>query len=177
MSDNKRNGLAYDLSLFEPDPKEKKSKENKAAKDDKKEKNDKSKVIRLDTDTSEKAQRRKRNPLLIFVISLLTVAVTAICGFIVYNNVIINELNEKILQANKVIENQNNLEAQYQLQIDRKLTAELVQQYAETKLGMTQANNAQKEFVSLTDGDVGEVINEGERDSFFDTFASMFSGS
>lgn len=171
MSEIKHSGLAYDLSLFEPETK-------KSASDVKSESPDKNNnIIKLDTDTSEKAQRRKRNPVLIMGISLLTIAVTAICGVIVYNNVVINELNEKILNANQTIENQNNLKAQYQLQIDRKLTAEMIQQYAEQNLGMVQANSAQKEFVSLADGDFGQVIDEGAGNTFFDSFARVFGST
>ena len=73
-----------------------------------------------------------------------------------------------------MLANQENLEAQYQLRIDRKLTDEFVQQYAETKLGMTKANAAQKEFISLTDGDKGEVIRGDGKESFFSRFAKAF---
>ena len=147
---NKQNGLAYDLSLFEPEPTQKPT-HNKHSKP---EEND-SKVIRLDAGQSLKAQKRRRNPFVILSVSLLTLVVAAISSWIVYNNVVINELNDKILTANGTLANQDNLQAQYQLKIDRKLTTEIVQNYAETKLGMTKAKAAQKEFVSLTDGDQG----------------------
>ncbi len=174
VSEHKNHGLAYDLSLFEPETKRSDSDKNKSEKAEKKAGTN---IIKLDTDTSEKAQRRKRNPVLILVISLLTIAVTAICSLIVYNNVLINEYNEKILTANQTIENQKNLQAQYQLQIDRKLTSELVKQYAEQNLGMTLANSAQKEFVSLADGDFGQIVDGEGSNSFFDSFARLFDRS
>ncbi len=162
MAVNKNNGLAYDLSLFEPETTKKKNK-----KQEPKTQAAESKVIRLDQDAVEKSQKRKRNPVIILGVSLLTTVVAAVSALIVYNNVLINELNEKIISANDTIVNQNNLEAQYQLKIDSKLTNEKVQEYAENKLGMTKANTAQKEFVSLTDGDKGEVVQGEENDSFF----------
>ncbi len=172
VSMNKQNTAAYDLSLFEPESKKKNSDKEKLSEN----KND-SKVIKLDTDNSQKSQRRRHNPLVIMVISLLTIAVAAVSAFIVYNNVVINELNEKILSSNKIIENQTNLEAQYQLKIDSKLTSDIVQDYAENKLGMTQVQNAQKEFVELADGDQGKVVREDGKDSVFDSMGKLFNFS
>ena len=169
MAVNKNNGLAYDLSLFEPEPAVKPAEEVRPMKV----KND-GKVIRLETEEFERSQRRRRNPLVILSVSILTIAVAAVFSLIVYNNVIINELNEKIIDANGVIENQQNLEAQYQLKIDRKLTESKVKEYAEQKLGMVHANSAQKQFVSLTDGDKGEVIRGDEKQSFLDNLAKVF---
>ena len=106
--------------------------------------------------------------------SLLTLVVAAISSWIVYNNVVINELNDKILTANGTLANQDNLQAQYQLKIDRKLTTEIVQNYAETKLGMTKAKAAQKEFVSLTDGDQGEVLRDDSKESILTKIGRFF---
>ena len=169
MAVNKNNGLAYDLSLFEPEPVSKPAEEVEAVKVQ-----NRGKVIRLEKEEFERSQRRKRNPVVILSVSMLTIIVAAVFSLIVYNNVMINELSEKIIEANGVIENQENLEAQYQLKIDRKLTDQKVQEYAEQKLGMVQANSAQKQFVSLTDGDKGEVIRGDEKQSFLDNLARVF---
>ncbi len=169
MAVNKNNGLAYDLSLFEPEPVSKPAEEVEAVKV-----KNRGKVIRLEKEEFERSQRRKRNPVVILSVSMLTIIVAAVFSLIVYNNVMINELSEKIIEANGVIENQENLEAQYQLKIDRKLTDQKVQEYAEQKLGMVQANSAQKQFVSLTDGDKGEVIRGDEKQSFLDNLARVF---
>ncbi len=169
MAVNKNSGLAYDLSLFEPEPAANPAEEVGSMKV----KNE-GKVIRLETEEFERSQRRRRNPIIILSVSLLTLAVAAVFSLIVYNNVRINELNEDIISANEVLENQQNLEAQYQLTIDRKLTDRKVQEYAEQKLGMVRANSAQKQFVSLTDGDKGEVIRGDEKQSFLDNLAKVF---
>ncbi len=169
MAGNKNNGLAYDLSLFEPEAAAKPSGEEQTSKT----KAD-SKVIRLETEEFSRSQRRKRNPIVILSVSLLTLVFAAVFSLIVYNYVVINELNEQILDANGVIANQQNLEAQYQLKIDRKLTDQKVQEYAEQKLGMVHANSAQKQFVSLTDGDKGEVLRGDGRQSFLGNLAKVF---
>ena len=167
---SKQSGLAYDLSLFEPEPSMRPGHKNdkntvEAAK---------ANVVRLDTDRLETPKKKELNfPRMIAVGLIVTIAATV--GIVVLrNNVVINELNEQIHEANMVLENQENLEAQYQLRIDRKLTDDFVQQYAETKLGMTKANASQKEFVSLTDGDKGEVVRGDGKESFFSRLARAF---
>ena len=149
-----QHSTAYDLSLFEPDRSVSTSGER--AYEERKKHN----LIRFDTSQSEKAQRRKRNPIRTIGIFLLTVIVASVSSLIVYNNVVIFELNEKILSAKKEIDNQESLKAQYQLKIDSRLTNDKVKDYAEKKLGMTPANSAQKEFVALADGDQGKVLRE-----------------
>ena len=167
MSVGKQSGLAYDLSLFDPDPEDIRNANNSTAPD-------KGKIIKIDTDHYEKPKKMERNYPRILAIGLI-LSISAAVGIVVLrNNVIINELNEQIHEANVLLANQENLEAQYQLRIDRKLTDEFVQQYAETKLGMTKANAAQKEFISLTDGDKGEVIRGDGKESFFSRFAKAF---
>ncbi|MBQ9460539.1 MAG: hypothetical protein IJU51_01275 [Clostridia bacterium] len=163
---SKQSGLAYDLSLFEPEPAWRhEHKNDKAVKEN---------IVKLNTDRLETPKKKELNfPKMIAVGLIVSIAATV--GIVVLrNNVVINELNEQIHEANTVLENQENLEAQYQLRIDRKLTDEFVQQYAETKLGMTKANANQKEFVSLTDGDKGEVVRGDGKESFLSRFAKAF---
>ena len=155
MSIGRNNGAAYDLSLFEPETKKKPAAKEKAAVTTKK---DNAKIIKLDTEPTEKSQRRKRNPVRIIGISFLTIILAGVCSAIVYNNVLINEQNEQILSSNRILAEKSKLEAQYQIKIDSKLTTEIVETYAENKLGMTKAKSAQKEFVALAEGDQGKVF-------------------
>lgn len=170
MSIGRNNGAAYDLSLFEPETKKEQAAEEKTVSNARP---DNKKIIKLDTEQSEKSQRRKRNPIKIIVIGLLTIAVAAVSSLIVYNYVVINEQNEQILAFNKKIENQATLEAQYRLKIDSKLTTEKVEDYAENKLGMTKAKSAQKEFIALAEGDQGKVIRGDEKNSIFDQLGKL----
>lgn len=168
MSLQNHNGLAYDLSLFEPETVEESPYVEEVKKDDP------HKVVRLDAAAAEQAQKRKRNPVKIFGVSLLMIVVAVIFSMILYNYVVLNEYNSQILLATKTLSDQENLKAQYQLKIGRSLPDEMVQQYAESKLNMTQANSAQKEFISLTDGDRGEVLRGDERDSFLTNIKKIF---
>ena len=169
MSIGNNHGAAYDLSLFETEPKKPADKEVTAENTGK----DGAKIIKLDTEKVEKSHRRKHNPVKIFLAGLLTVALAAVSSVIVYNYVVINEQNEQILASNKVLENKAMLEAQYQLKIDSKLTTEIVENYAETKLGMTKAKTAQKEFVALAEGDEGKVLRGDEKSNLFEQLGKL----
>ena len=137
---------AYDLSLFEPDKK-------KSA-----------------------TAKKKKNPIIIVGVSILTIIVAVVSATIVQSNVLLNELNEKIIDANETITQQNNLSAQYQLKIDSRLSGSVVQNYAEKNLGMTQATNARKKFISLSDGDYGKVIRDDGSNNVLETVANAFKG-
>lgn len=165
----KDNNEAYDLSLFEPVQKTE-VKKNKPK--SKKENN----LIKFDTNKITKVQRRKRNPLIIIGVSALTVIVAVASVTIVQSNVLLNELNNQIVEANQKISKQENLAAQYQLKVDSKLSTEVVQEYAENVLGMIQAQNVQKNFISLSDGDYAEVIRDDNNSNVFEIIADAFTG-
>ena len=170
MAIQKNNGLAYDLSLFEPDASASEAGQKNTAK-----KKAENKVIDLGIPQAKRAEKRKLNPVTIISVTLLVLVVAAVLSLIVYNNVMLNEYNEQILQADSELVNQENLRSQYQLKIDRTLTKETVQDYAEGKLGMQPANSVQKEFISLTDGDKGEVLRGDEKESFLSRLTKLFS--
>ena len=170
MAVNHHNGTAYDLSLFEPAKKKK-------PKDDRFDKTRENRLIKLDTGKNQKAQRKRYSPLAIISVSLIGIAIASVSAMIVYNFGVLNELNEQIQSVNRTIENQNNLEAQYQLKIDSKLTTEIVQDYAENKLGMTPAKSGQKKFVELADGDNGKIIRDDSKNSLLDVLKKVFNVS
>lgn len=170
MAVNHHNGTAYDLSLFEPAKKKK-------PKDDRLEKTGEGRVIKIDTGKYQKARRKKYSPIAVISVSLVGIAIASVSGMIVYNFGVLNELNEQIQSVNRTIENQNNLEAQYQLKIDSKLTTEIVQDYAENQLGMTPAKSGQKKFVELAEGDSGRIIRDDSKNSLLDVLKKIFNVS
>jgi len=164
MARDKSSAAAYDLSVFEETHK-------KVAKENKK----KSNIIRLNADKSEKSFRRKRNPVMIAAVSLGMAAVTAVSVWIVCNNVMLNELNQEIADKTEELSHQANLEDEYQMRIDNKLTSSMIEEYASARLGMTQLKNAQKKFVSLSDGDIGQVIRDDGTNTVLDSIKKIFS--
>ncbi len=167
------NNSAYDLSLFEPIHK---TKNQKSESNKEKTKSNDDNIISLDPDIITKSQRRKKNPIMILGISLLTIIAAVVSATIVQSNVLLNELNEQILEANEKIEEQTNLAAQYQLKVDSKLSTDVIQEYAENELGMVQAQSSQKNFISLSDGDYAEVIREDDTENILETIAEAFTG-
>lgn len=159
---------AYDLSLFET---------SEAVHDtDRSDGKEKNNVIRLPERNKEKQQRRRHNPFVIFGVSFLVIAATAVLSTIVQSNVRLNELNEKLLETENQIAEQQKRAAQYQVVVDSKLSIDTIQQYAEDELGMTKAQKSQKKFISLTEGDVGEVVTEDGSDNILDMMSQAFKG-
>ena len=173
MAGENRN-LAYDLSSFENADEISMSSAGKKSKINKK----RGQIISISQGSSAKAQRRKRNPFVIFSVTLLTVVLAGVAIMMVHFSAQINELNNQITERKAVLTELQNEEAQYQLQIDSKMTDSFVKNYAETKLKMTPMKNAQKQFVSLSDGDNGKVFeDESSRNVFttiLDAFTSVF---
>lgn len=167
---NEKNNEAYDLSLFEP---VKKSEQPKNKPGEKKKENN---IIKFEPEKITKAQRRKRNPFVILGASVMTIVAAAVSITIVQSNVMLNELNQEIIEANTIIRKQENLAAQYQLKVDSKLSADVVQEYAENQLGMVQAQNARKSFISLSEGDSAKVIRDDSKNNVFETIAEAFTG-
>ena len=166
MARDKLNAAAYDLSLFEP--------QRKAQKESKKKKNN---VIKINAKKNIESLRRKTNPAVIAAVSLCTAAVTAVGVWIVCNNVRINELNQEVADARAQLSHQANLQDEFQLRIDNKLTSSMIEDYAQGKLGMSQVKNAQKKFVSLSDGDLGQVIRDDGTNTVLDSLKKFFGES
>ena len=154
MARDKLNTEAYDLSLFEPQKKVNK-KENR----------------------KEKTNLIKINVALTVRIAVCTAFATAVAAWMVCNYVSINELTQEINDAQSSLVHQSNLEAEYQLRIDSKLTQSEIQKYAEQNLGMSQVKNVQKRFVSLSDGDIGEVIRDDGKNTVLESLKGIFRRS
>jgi len=153
---------AYDISVFED--------ENLKNQDLHK----KNKVVKIPKKKFEQAKRRKRNPLKLTVGFLFSAVVVAVVGMIIYSQVQLTELNQKISEAQETLENSQSEYTQMQMNVDAKYTTSIIEEYAQDKLGMTKANSSQKEFVDLSSGDKAKVI-EKEDKSIFDTIVDWIS--
>ncbi len=153
---------AYDLDLLEAVEMEMSSADKKSKK-----KKKSGQIISISHGSSAKAQRRKRNPVMIITVGFLTLLVATVAILLVHFNAQLNEINEMINNKEEVLTELQNKQAQYKLTIESKLTDDFVKQYAETKLNMVPAKNAQKRFISLSDGDKGEVVKDKSSDNIF----------
>ncbi len=172
MAANKNNE-AYDLSLFEENNDIQMSSADKKSRKKKKS----GQIISISQGSSSKAQRRKRNPVVIFFVSLLTVVLASVAILFVYFNAELNEINEQITVKNKELAELQNDQAKYQLEIDSKLTDSFVKSFAENKLHMSPAKNAQKQFFSLSEGDKGEVVGEDSSNDIFTVIFEAFGNA
>lgn len=153
---------AYDISVFEDENLENQDLHKK------------NKVVKIPKKKIEQAKRRKRNPLKLTVSFLFSAVVVAVVGMIIYSQVQLTELNQKISEAQETLENSQSEYTQMQMNVDAKYTTSIVEEYAQDKLGMTKANSSQKEFVDLSSGDKAKVV-EKEDKSIFDTIVDWIS--
>lgn len=153
---------AYDISVFEDENLENQDLHKK------------NKVIKIPKKKIEQAKRRKRNPLKLTVSFLFSAVVVAVVGMIIYSQVQLTELNQKISEAQETLENSQSEYTQMQMNVDAKYTTSIIEEYAQDKLGMTKANSSQKEFVDLSSGDKAKVV-EKEDKSIFDTIVDWIS--
>lgn len=153
---------AYDISVFEDENLENQDLHKK------------NKVVKIPKKKIEQAKRRKRNPLKLTVSFLFSAVVVAVVGMIIYSQVQLAELNQKISEAQETLENSQSEYTQMQMNVDAKYTTSIIEEYAQDKLGMTKANSSQKEFVDLSSGDKAKIV-EKEDKSIFDTIVDWIS--
>ncbi len=153
---------AYDISVFEDENLENQDLHKK------------NKVVKIPKKKIEQAKRRKRNPLKLTVSFLFSAVVVAVVGMIIYSQVQLTELNQKISEAQETLENSQSEYTQMQMNVDAKYTTSIIEEYAQDKLGMTKANISQKEFVDLSSGDKAKIV-EKEDKSIFDTIVDWIS--
>ena len=153
---------AYDISVFEDENLENQDLHKK------------NKVVIIPKKKIEQAKRRKRNPLKLTVSFLFSAVVVAVVGMIIYSQVQLTELNQKISEAQETLENSQSEYTQMQMNVDAKYTTSIIEEYAQDKLGMTKANSSQKEFVDLSSGDKAKIV-EKEDKSIFDTIVDWIS--
>ena len=153
---------SYDISVFEDENLENQDLHKK------------NKVVKIPKKKIEQAKRRKRNPLKLTVSFLFSAVVVAVVGMIIYSQVQLTELNQKISEAQETLENSQSEYTQMQMNVDAKYTTSIIEEYAQDKLGMTKANSSQKEFVDLSSGDKAKVV-EKEDKSIFDTIVDWIS--
>lgn len=157
---------AYDLSLFEAAPELEKKKQQPK----------KNNMIVLPEGNVNKEARRRHNIFYVAAISAFVIVFTVVSITIVQSNVLINELNAQIIEAQEEISILEGESTQYQVEIDSKLSEEKVESYAENVLGMTKADNMEKEFVTMSAEDKSEVLAEDGTKNVFETIADAFTG-
>ncbi len=163
---NNNSSEAYNLEMF---------RSNAAEKLPKKKHNNKSKVVKIPQDDINRIRRRRHNPLSVLLGATAAVVVAIIISAIIVGRVQLTELNQQIINAKEDLSNANSTYTQVQMAIQSKLSTSEIEKYASEKLGMSKAENAQKEFVSLSEGDKAE-ISEDANQNFFQKIINAITG-
>lgn len=164
MYENKN--AAYDLNLF---------KDNTAEKIDKSKENKENRVVTLTREQLYGSRIRKHNPFKILIGGLSTAVVTIVVATIIMGQVRLTELTREINATKKALTVSQSTYTQLQMGIQSKMTTSEIETYAENKLGMTKAENAQKEFISLSEGDKAELFDEANK-NFFQKIIEAITG-
>lgn len=125
-----------------------------------------------------KTARRKRNFGRIALGVILGIAVMAMIASIIHGQVRLTELNQEIIDARSELAEKQSVYTQLEMKVDSSVSTTVVENYAKDHLAMNKANNSQKEFVNLSDGDKAEVSMSEEKNIFErigDALASIWS--
>ncbi|MCH5298812.1 MAG: hypothetical protein J1E96_03525 [Ruminococcus sp.] len=161
------NGAAYNLDLFRDNTARELPQERK--------KQNRTKVVSLPQDALIKIRRRKHNPFRLFVGAVSAAIVVVIVSVIIIGQVQLTELNQKIINTKEELGNARSTYTQSQMAIQSKLSTNQIEEYANSRLGMSKAENAQKEYVSLSEGDKAEISKDANQ-NFFQKIINALTG-
>lgn len=161
------NSAAYNLDLFRDNTARELPKEER--------KQNRNKVVSLPQDALIKIRRRKHNPFRLFVGAVSAAIVVVIVSVIIIGQVQLTELNQKIINTREELANARSTYTQSQMAIQSKLSTNQIEEYASSKLGMSKAENAQKEYVSLSEGDKAEISKDANQ-NFFQKIINALTG-
>lgn len=144
---------AYDLSLFEERP------------------------ARLEVVKPSKKQQkanrravRMQSILNVAVTLLVTTAVCAVVGVMIFDRVQITEINDEIIQKQETLDILESETIRLSNELAAQTSAEQVDAYASAN-GMQKIDNYQLQYITVEAGDKLEVANRGE-EGFFETVAA-----
>ncbi len=153
---------AYDFNLF----KDSTAKKLPKKKTEEKTQNTKNKVVTIPQDEIVKIRRRKHNPFKLFIGALAGAVITFAVAMIIIGQVQLTELNQQIITKKAELSNAQSTYTQTQMAIQSKHSTTDIENYAKNKLGMSKAENVQKEFVSLSKGDKAEISGDVNKNFF-----------
>lgn len=156
------NKESYDMSLFETEVVNEEEKE---------------KEIKLKKEFEEEAKKEqlKRNKIENVIKGVACGGIVAIMlGCVIVKQAQLTELNQQIANANKTLEEQQSLYIQTQMKVESKYSSAVVEESAQSELGMSRADSYQKEYISLSEGDKAEVSETGGT-NIFETMANAIA--
>lgn len=137
---------AYDFALFEPKRQEQEAPHKK------------DNIIALPQQKLEQNRRTKVNPVKAVSTFLVLAVMLGIVSTMVYGQVQLTELTEKLNAATKTYNESTSVYTQLKMKSDSQLSLETVENYATAKLGLKKIEQNQIEPISLSKGDKTQVL-------------------
>ena len=156
------NKESYDISLFET---EEINEEERA----------KEKEIKREIEEEQKEEQLRRSKVQSIVKGVVCGSIVAVMlGCVIMKQAQLTELNQQITNANTKLEEQESLYIQTQMKVESKYSSDVVEESAQSELGMSRADSYQKEYISLSEGDKAEV-SETEGTNIFEAMANAIA--
>lgn len=150
-----KKNIAYDFSLFEVVPK----------------KEEKNNVIKL----PKNKVRSKVHPLNFLLSVFLSITGVAIIVMMIYSQVNLMELTEKINKANKTLNESKSMYTQLEMKVDSQLSLAAVENYAKNVLNMRKISPYQVEYVNLSEGDKSEIDEQSSKENILEKVKDIFA--
>ena len=150
---------AYDLSLFEDKPREKKKKNN---------------VVKIPREKSQVKLKRRVNYATVIYSVILSSVVVSVFTVMVYSQIQLTELTDKINTVDKALAESQSTYTQLKMKAESQYSLRSVENYVENELFMKKVEPSQIEYITLSSGDKAELKNNVSKDSIFDKIKNLF---
>ena len=148
----KNSNLAYDFARFEPERKQSVAVEKKTE-------------IKVVKKTARRASPAK--------IIVMLAAVLAIASMMIYNQVVLTELNDQTTTLNTELEKLQSEKIQKSTELESQMSLKNIEEYAVNNLGLVKMDQSQVEYVDLESGNKVEVKQQQD-DSFWGSIKQVF---
>ena len=107
---------------------------------------------------------------------IVGIIITAITFLMIYNRVVLTELTAEVENANQTLSALENENVRLQMQIDRKMSINNVEEYAVEKLNMGKVEQYQIKTVSISQDEELSVMKDNSDLSFFQSVYAKIMG-
>ena len=150
---------AYDLSLFEDNPRVRKKKNN---------------VVKIPRKKIQAKRKRRLNSKTVLCSAVISAIIVSVFSIMVYSQIQLTELTDKINTVDKTLAESQSTYTQMKMRAESKYSLPSVEEYVENELFMKKVEPSQIEYIALSNGDKGELKNRINRDSIFDKIKNLF---
>lgn len=139
----------------------------------------KSNVVHLDEKKLRRSRRQNAHMLRTVMNLGIVLIVVAAIGAVVFSQVQLTELTDRINTANKTLTEEESLSVQLQMMAASKMNTDDVELVVQQRLGMEKATAGQTSYISLSEGDEGAVLQKntesGLLGGIWEEIVSIFS--